>query len=101
MNRRELLTALGATAGAVAAALPAARAAEPGRKLSLLILGGTRFVGPHFIERARAHGHSVTIFNRGRTNVGRVKDVEVLTGDRNGQLDALKDRKWDAVLDTS
>jgi 2'-hydroxyisoflavone reductase len=103
MNRRDLLTSLGAAAGAAAFAGPLspARAAEPARKLSLLVLGGTRFVGPHFIERARAHGHSVTIFNRGRTNVGRVKDVEVLTGDRNGQLGALKDRKWDAVLDTS
>jgi 2'-hydroxyisoflavone reductase len=97
------LTSLGAAAGAAAfaAALPPARAAETARKLNLLILGGTRFVGPHFIELARAHGHSITIFNRGRTNVGRVKDVEVLTGDRNGQIDALKGRKWDAVLDTS
>ena len=65
------------------------------------MLGGTRFIGPHFVEQARAHGHEVTIFNRGKTNVDRVTDVEVLHGDRNGQLDALKGRKWDAVLDTS
>lgn len=101
MNRRDVIVA--GSAAALAAALPrrAPFAAEPTRKLSLLILGGTRFVGPHFIEAARAHGHSIAIFNRGRTNVGRVKDVEVLNGDRNGQLDALKGRKWDAVLDTS
>jgi 2'-hydroxyisoflavone reductase len=100
MNRRDLLIA--GSAAALAASLPRGSfAAEPTRKLNLLILGGTRFVGPHFIEAARAHGHSLSIFNRGRTNVGRVKDVEVLNGDRNGQLDALKGRKWDAVLDTS
>ncbi len=73
----------------------------PPKKLSLLVLGGTRFLGPHFIEAARAHGHAVTIFNRGRTNVGRVTDVEVLNGDRDGKLDALRGRQWDAVLDTS
>jgi 2'-hydroxyisoflavone reductase len=43
----------------------------------------------------------VTLFNRGKTNPGRVTNVEVLHGDRNGQLDALKGRQWDAVLDTS
>lgn len=101
MNRRDLIIA--GSAAAVAASLPGRSpfAAEPARKLNLLILGGTRFVGPHFIEAARAHGHSISIFNRGRTNVGRVQDVEVLNGDRNGQLDALNGRKWDAVLDTS
>jgi 2'-hydroxyisoflavone reductase len=100
MNRRDLLIA--ASAAALAASLPrGSLAAESPRKLNLLVLGGTRFVGPHFIEAARAHGHSLSIFNRGRTNLGRVKDVEVLNGDRNGELDALKGRKWDAVLDTS
>lgn len=69
--------------------------------MSILVLGGTRFLGPHFIEAARARGHTITIFNRGRTNVGRVKGVEVLSGDRDGKLDALKNRKWDAVLDNS
>lgn len=101
MNRRDLIIAGGA--GAVAASLGTRSlfAAEAARKLSILVLGGTRFVGPHFIEAARARGHAISIFNRGRTNVGRVKDVEVLNGDRDGQLDTLKGRKWDAVLDTS
>jgi len=102
MKRRDLLKA-GSFLG-LAAALPSVRAApaEPAVKhLRLLVLGGTRFVGPHFIAAAQARGHEVSIFNRGRTNVGRVKNVEVLNGDRDGKLDALKGRKWDAVLDTS
>ncbi len=101
MKRRDVLIAGSASALAAALSFRSARAAEPPGKLNILVLGGTRFVGPHFIEAARARGHSIAIFNRGRTNVGRVKGVEVLNGDRNGQLDALKGRKWDAVLDTS
>ncbi len=99
MNRRDLLNA----ALAAPATLLTARvsAQEPAKPLHLLVLGGTRFIGPHFVEQALAHDHRVTLFNRGRTNPGRVSHVEVLHGDRNGQLDALKGRQWDAVLDTS
>ena len=101
MDRREFLNASAALS--LLATVPASRCratAKP-RPLKLLILGGTRFIGPHVVEIARTHGHEVTLFNRGKTNIGRVQDVEVLHGDRNGQLDALKGRKWDAVLDTS
>jgi 2'-hydroxyisoflavone reductase len=101
MNRRELLEA--GTVAALASALSpvALLAHEPVKPLRLLVLGGTRFIGPHFVAAALAHGHQVTLFNRGRTNPERVKDVEILHGDRNGQLDALRGRQWDAVLDTS
>ncbi len=45
-------------------------------------------------------GISVTVFNRGKTHPGELpKGVEQLVGDRSGQLDALKDRKWDVVID--
>jgi 2'-hydroxyisoflavone reductase len=99
MIRRDLLKA--GTLLGLAAACRIVRAEPAAKPLRLLVLGGTRFIGPHFIAAARARGHTVTIFNRGRTNVGRVKDVEVLNGDRDGKLDALKGRRWDAVLDTS
>lgn len=101
MNRRELLES--GAALTFAAALPSASllAQVAMRPLRLLILGGTRFIGPHFVEAALARGHQVTLFNRGRTNPGRVKNVESLQGDRNGQLEALKGRQWDAVFDTS
>lgn len=70
------------------------------RALRLLILGGTGFIGPHMVAYAVARGHRVTVFNRGRTETDLPDGVEQLTGDRNlGQMDALRGREWDAVLD--
>jgi 2'-hydroxyisoflavone reductase len=43
----------------------------------------------------------VTTFNRGQTNPELFPEVEKLHGDRNGGLDPLHGRSWDAVLDTS
>jgi 2'-hydroxyisoflavone reductase len=111
-DRRELLTAaagwgalglLGACAarsGTLAAPEPeASPAAAP--KLKLLILGGTGFLGPHVVERAIARGHDMTLFNRGRTDPERFAHLEQLRGDRDDDLDALRGRSWDAVIDTS
>lgn len=69
---------------------------------SILILGGTGFIGPHHVRHALSRGHKVTIFNRGRSAPGMFgKDVEELAGDRASNLDALKGRRWDAVIDES
>jgi 2'-hydroxyisoflavone reductase len=68
--------------------------------MKLLILGGSKFLGRHLVEAALAKGHEVTLFNRGQENPNVFPDVEKLNGDRDGQLDALKGRSWDAVLDT-
>ncbi len=79
---------------------------EPGdvgkapKPLQILILGGTGFTGPFQVKYALARGHKVTVFNRGKTHPGELPPgVEQLTGDRNGQLDALKGRKWDVAID--
>jgi 2'-hydroxyisoflavone reductase len=89
-------------AGAAGAALPRAiRAAAPPRALRILVLGGTGFIGPHMVRRALERGHEVTLFNRGRTNTHLFPEVEKLVGDRNGQLDALRGRTWDVVIDNS
>ncbi len=69
--------------------------------MNLLLLGGPRFLGLALIEAALAGGHNVTMFNRGRTNPHLVPQVERLVGDRDGGLDALRGRHWDAVIDTS
>jgi 2'-hydroxyisoflavone reductase len=72
------------------------------RTKRILILGGTGFVGPHQVRHALARGHQVTIFNRGRTAPGMFgKDVEELAGDRANNLDSLKGRTWDVVIDES
>jgi 2'-hydroxyisoflavone reductase len=73
------------------------RAPKP---LRILILGGTGFTGPFQVRYALERGHKVTVFNRGRTHPGELpKEAEQLLGDRNGQLDALKGRTWDVVID--
>jgi 2'-hydroxyisoflavone reductase len=75
------------------------RAEQP---LRILILGGTAFLGPAEVDYALARGHTVTLFNRGRTNPGLFPDVEKLTGDRAvPDYSALEGREWDAVIDNS
>lgn len=68
--------------------------------MKLLILGGTRFLGRALVEAALAMGHEVTLFNRGQSNPGLYPDVEQLHGNRDGGLDVLRGRRWDAVIDT-
>jgi 2'-hydroxyisoflavone reductase len=76
------------------------RAAEAVKSLRILILGGTGFTGPFQIQYVLSRGHKITTFNRGKTHPGELpKEVEQLVGDRNGQLDALKNRQWDVVID--
>jgi 2'-hydroxyisoflavone reductase len=69
--------------------------------MKLLVLGGTKFLGRHAVDAALAGGHDVTIFTRGQTNPELFPDVEHLTGNRDGDLDALRGRSWDGVVDTS
>lgn len=77
----------------------AAAAAAQRAKLNVLVLGGTGYLGPAVVEAARARGHTPTLFNRGKTNPGLFTDIEQLHGDRDGKLDALRGRTWDAVVD--
>ena len=69
--------------------------------MRLLVLGGTVFLGRHVVETALARGDEVTLFNRGIHGAGLYPEVERLQGDRDGSLDALRGREWDAVVDTS
>lgn len=84
--------------------LASAGVAAPAPK-RILILGGTGFLGPATVEAARARGHQLTLFNRGRTRPGLFPDLEKLTGDRDPRkgegLKALEGRQWDAVIDNS
>jgi nucleoside-diphosphate-sugar epimerase len=68
---------------------------------TLLVLGGTRFVGRALVEAALATGHRVTLFNRGRTNPSLFPDVEQLRGDRTCDLSALAGWRWDVVVDVA
>src|SRR5262245_25002286 len=69
--------------------------------MKLLILGGTRFLGRHIVNAALGRGHEVTLFNRGNYASEELGAVEVIKGDRHTELDKLRGRQWDAVVDTS
>ena len=69
--------------------------------MRLLIMGGTQFLGRHAAEEALRRGHELTLFNRGRSAPDLFPEAERLTGDRDGGLDPLRGRQFDAVLDPS
>jgi 2'-hydroxyisoflavone reductase len=105
-SRRDFIKA--GLIGAAAAGLPATSTAdtsdcgrESRKQLDILVLGGTGFIGPHMVREALRRGHSVALFNRGRTNNELFPDLETITGDRDKGLDGLKGRRWDAVIDNS
>ncbi|MBO0694939.1 MAG: NAD-dependent epimerase/dehydratase family protein [Verrucomicrobia bacterium] len=100
MKRRRFIKTTAATAFALSAGSTKLLAEKPVKPLRILILGGTGFTGPYQVRYALSRGHKVTTFNRGKTHPGETpKEVEHLIGDRNGQLDALKNRQWDVVID--
>ncbi len=104
-TRRDFLKLSAATGGALAARpgwasgadLPVRPAPAP---LSILIIGGTTFIGPHEVEYALARGHTVTLLNRNRTRPDLFKGkVDQLIGDLNADVSALKGKTFDVVID--
>lgn len=69
--------------------------------MDILILGGTIFLGRHLVEAALASGHTITLFNRGQHGPDLYPQVEHVRGDRWRDLDLLRGRTWDAVVDTN
>jgi 2'-hydroxyisoflavone reductase len=113
IDRRTFLTGagafgIGAALGSIAGRRGASQteeSASPKSRTSvapkrLLILGGSGFIGPPMVRYAVERGHEVTIFTRGRSDV-ELPDVERLVGDRSGDLNALRGRTWDVVLDNN
>lgn len=105
LSRRQLLqySSTAALLGAGSLACQSTADAATPRKLRILILGGTGFLGPALVEAARPHGHELTLFNRGKTNPGLFPELEKLQGDRDPQkgdgIKALANRQWDVVFD--
>ncbi len=105
-TRRDFLTGSVASAAAIpwlssVEHLAAAHPSSSKKALKVLILGGTGFIGPHLVRSCLARDHTVTLFNRGKTNTHLFPDVEKLKGDRASDLTVLKGRKWDIVIDNS
>lgn len=96
---------LSSTLTVLGSSLLACKNNNKNKNLSILILGGTSFLGPHQIKYALERGHKVSIFTRGKTKPNVNKDafenVEHLVGDRENNLKALEKRKWDVVIDNS
>jgi 2'-hydroxyisoflavone reductase len=94
--------------GSVAAASPLSHAwasqtaVKPKR---ILVLGGTGFLGPAIVAAATARGHTLTLFNRGKTRPGMFPDIEKRLGDRDPKkgegIKSLETGEWDAVIDDS
>ena len=116
-NRRDFIKGTALAGGAIALGLPSSTspaeastardsmeawladvqpAPQPKR---ILILGGTGFTGPFQVRYAVARGHKVSIFNRGRRQADIPNSVEQLQGDRNNDLNSLKGKQWDVVID--
>lgn len=114
-TRRSLIqaTSRAAAAAVLAASVPSSVFAMAGpqqesdRKArpesgKLLMLGGTRFLGPEIVREALASGWQVTLFNRGKSNPDLFKDLDLRVGDRNtGDYSELAKGEWDLVIDTS
>src|SRR5437867_6535060 len=100
MNRRHFIkasTTIMVASRVRSTSLFAEKSVKPMR---ILILGGTGFTGPYQVRYALSRGHEVTPRNRDKTHPGELPNqVEQLIGDRNGKLDALKNRQWDVVID--
>src|SRR5438552_16834739 len=67
----------------------------------ILVLGGTLFLGRHIVEAALARGHDVVLCNRGKHNPHLFSHIETLRGDRDGDLVALRGRRFETVIDPS
>src|SRR5689334_19201591 len=99
-TRREFIKTAATTGLALSAGSACLLAEQTAKPMRILILGGTGFTGPYQVRYALSRGHKITTFNRGKTHPGELPaEVEQLIGDRNGKLEALKNRKWDVVID--
>ena len=69
--------------------------------MDILVMGGTRFIGPALLPRLQTRGHHLTVFSRGRRSVP--EGVEHVQGDRHNPdaLAQLAGRRFDVIIDTS
>jgi 2'-hydroxyisoflavone reductase len=105
MHRRGFIkNSLQAIAASACAPLLSAKAGASTTPKHILVLGGTKFLGPALVEAAMAEGHVVTLFNRGVTNPELFPHLEKLRGFRSSDvndqdLSALAHRHFDIAVD--
>jgi nucleoside-diphosphate-sugar epimerase len=70
--------------------------------MNILIIGGTRFIGPFVVKSLYEKGHEITLFHRGRNNMELPAGVKEILGDRKdlaGYKENFKNISPDVVLD--
>jgi nucleoside-diphosphate-sugar epimerase len=70
--------------------------------MRVLIIGGTRFIGPEVVRQLHALGHQVTVFHRGHTQTSLPSGVQHIFGNRKYLYhfwDEVKNTSPDVVLD--
>lgn len=70
--------------------------------MRILILGGTRFIGPYVVRLLAEEGHEVTIFHRGETESDLQADVRHVHGDFanfSNYLTMLRSEKPEVIVD--
>jgi len=100
-SRRNFLVSTVAAALSGTKSLLAQETEKAPRPLRILILGGTGTTGRYYVRAALDRGHRVAVFSRGKTHADFPASVESLIGDRNSDLESIKNRDWDAVIDVA
>ena len=65
--------------------------------MNILIIGGSRFVGPLLVSKLLKKGHKITIFNRGKIKSSYEKEIKFIQGNRNDGFN-IKDN-FNVVID--
>lgn len=101
-NRRDFIKGLALTGLLLGVSPLNIFSAEKNRKLNILVLGGTNFLGPAIVNAGLKSKHKITLFNRGITNPHLFSKLPLIKGDRKKGIrayDQLKKHKWDVVID--
>jgi 2'-hydroxyisoflavone reductase len=69
--------------------------------MDVVILGGTRFLGPALVDALHERGHRATLANRGLSEPEGIGGTEHLPLDRTAGHEAFEGRSWDVAIDTS
>src|SRR5579871_4623439 len=70
--------------------------------MRVLVIGGTRFIGPRLVHRLAKAGHEVAVFHRGRTRANLPPSVLCILGDRHqlaNHTEAFRCFRPDVVVD--
>src|ERR1700726_4196403 len=70
--------------------------------MNILVIGGTRFMGPFVVRKLSEQGHDITIFHRGQAHTDLPRGVAELFGNHRPLTDAaaeLRQLAPDVVLD--